>query len=81
VLEKALASQYFRDCETDVEREKEARKPHLLHTGSKVLTSPEFLKRLSEFVARQEARQRIRAEVWERLVEQILTGVRHRSPD
>jgi hypothetical protein len=40
-----------------------------------VLTSPEFLERLSELVAHQgEARQRIRTEVWERLEEQILTG-------
>jgi hypothetical protein len=73
--EKGLASQYVRDCATDVEREVEAKKPHLLHTGSKVLTSPEFLERLSEFVAHQgEVRQRIRTEVWERLAEQIFTG-------
>jgi hypothetical protein len=66
-VEKALASQYVRDCATDVEREEEAKKPHLLHAGSKVLTSPEFLERLSEFVTHQdEARQRIRTEMWKR---------------
>jgi hypothetical protein len=74
-VEKALASQYVRDCATDVELEEEARKLPLLHTGSKVLTSPESLERLSEFVAHQDdARQWIRTEVWERLQEQILTG-------
>jgi hypothetical protein len=63
-VEEALTSQYVHDCATDVEREEEAEKPHLLHTGSKVLTGPEFLERLSEFLAHQdEARQRIRTEV------------------
>jgi hypothetical protein len=74
-VEKALAHQYVRDCATDVERGEEAKKPQLLRTSSKVLTSPEVLERLSEFVAHQgEVRQRIRTEVWERLQEQILTG-------
>jgi hypothetical protein len=49
-VQKALASQNVGDCATDVEREEEAKKPHLLHIGSKVLTSPEFLERLSEFL-------------------------------
>jgi hypothetical protein len=44
---KPLASQYVRDCEEDVERAEEAKHPGRLHTGSRVMTSAEFLARLS----------------------------------
>jgi hypothetical protein len=40
---KPLASQYVRDCEEDVERAEEAKHPGRIHTGSRVLTSAEFL--------------------------------------
>jgi hypothetical protein len=44
--ERALTSQYVRACETDVEREEEAKTRERLHTGSRVLTAPELRLRL-----------------------------------
>jgi hypothetical protein len=38
-----------------VEREREALKPHLLHTGSRVLTDPAFLQHLTSRLAPKEA--------------------------
>ena len=52
--EKPLASQYVRNCDADVERQEEAKTPLRIHTGSRVLTSPEFLERLAAFVAGQQ---------------------------
>jgi hypothetical protein len=40
---KPLASQYVRDCEEDVERAGEAKHPGRIHTGSRLLTSADFL--------------------------------------
>jgi hypothetical protein len=44
---KPLASQYVRNCEEDVERAEEAKHPGRIHTGSRVLTSADFLARLT----------------------------------
>jgi hypothetical protein len=52
-VERPLASPYVRNCETDIEREDEATTPYRIHTGSRVLTAPEFLERMAEFVAAQ----------------------------
>jgi hypothetical protein len=40
---KPPASQYVRDCEEGVERAEEAKHPGRIHTGSRVLTSADFL--------------------------------------
>ena len=71
--EKALSSQYVRNCEADVEREEEAKRPHLLHTGSRVLTSPEFLELLTAFHARLDAhRRRAQAQAMETYEERLI---------
>jgi hypothetical protein len=43
-----------RPCDDDVEREREALKPHLVHTGSRVLTYPAFLRLLTSRLAPKE---------------------------
>jgi hypothetical protein len=49
-----LRSKYVRDCEQDVEREEELKRPQDLHTGSRVLTSPDFMAVLTRRLAPKE---------------------------
>ena len=69
-VEKPLASRYVRPIDEDVERMEEAKSPHRLHTGSRVLTTPEFLQRLADFAASKERTEAMhRAEARERALE------------
>jgi hypothetical protein len=56
-VEKRLASRYVRPCDADVEREMEAKNPARLHTGSRVLTTLDFLARLAIIEAKKEIRE------------------------
>ena len=51
---KPMGSKYVRQSEEDVERDEESRKPHLPHTGSRVLTNPAFLRHLAGRLAPKE---------------------------
>jgi hypothetical protein len=46
-VEKSLASYYVRPCDADVGREMESKNPAQLHTGSRVLTTLDFLASLA----------------------------------
>jgi hypothetical protein len=50
-------NRYVRPCDTDVEREIEAKNPARLHTGSRVLTTLDFLARLAHIEAEKEIRE------------------------
>jgi hypothetical protein len=49
-----LRSKYVRDCEQDVEREEEGKRPQDLHTAPRVLTSPALLAVLTRRLAPKE---------------------------
>jgi hypothetical protein len=49
-VEKRLASRHVRTCDAEVEREMEAQNPARVHTGSRVLTTLDFLARLAGIV-------------------------------
>jgi hypothetical protein len=56
-VEKPLASRSVRPCDADVKREVEAQNPAALHTGSRVLTTLDFLARLAIIEAEKEIRE------------------------
>jgi hypothetical protein len=69
-LRKPLGRKYVRPCHDDVDRKREALKPHLLHTGSRALTDLAFLQLLASRLAPEEV-----AELeWKNLALERLTG-------